>query len=181
MRLFGRCAADATADSVCAWIDRGCGDPGGRFWVLDPIDGTKGFLRGDQYAVALALVVGNDMNDMYASAQRALQRYHSVTSVEDYYSSLPETFVLHQNYPNPFNPSTTIAFDLPRAMTVELTVINVLGQEVTTLLDETMSAGTQSVTWDGIDKSGRPVASGMYFYRLKTDSDVQTKKMLMLK
>ncbi|MBN2226390.1 MAG: S8 family peptidase [candidate division Zixibacteria bacterium] len=136
---------------------------------------------GDSVELALALVVGTDMNDMYASVQRALQRYHSVTSVEDYYSSLPESFVLHQNYPNPFNPSTVIAFDLPRTMTVELTVINVLGQEVTTLLDETMAAGTQSIVWDGVDKNGRPVASGMYFYRLKTDSGVQTRKMLMLK
>jgi HAL2 family 3'(2'),5'-bisphosphate nucleotidase len=55
--FVGKSTPDATAEAVCAWIDRGCGDPGGRFWVLDPIDGTKGFLRGDQYAVAFALVV----------------------------------------------------------------------------------------------------------------------------
>jgi 3'(2'), 5'-bisphosphate nucleotidase len=52
-----RFAHEATPDAVCAWIDRGSAAPGGRFWTLDPIDGTKGFLRGDQYAVALALVV----------------------------------------------------------------------------------------------------------------------------
>jgi len=136
---------------------------------------------GDSLELALALVVGTDMTDMYASAQKAFQRYSSVTSVEEYLSSLPETFVLHQNYPNPFNPSTTIAFDLPRAMNVKLTVLNVLGQEVATILDETVAPGPQSVTWDGVDSQGRPVASGMYFYRLATDSDVQTKKMLMLK
>ncbi len=49
----------ATPDEICKWVDRGRGEPGARFWTLDPIDGTKGFLRGDQYAVALALIEGN--------------------------------------------------------------------------------------------------------------------------
>ena len=55
-KFVSRLAPQATSETVCSWIDRGAGEPSDRFWTLDPIDGTKGFLRGDQYAVALALI-----------------------------------------------------------------------------------------------------------------------------
>lgn len=61
IRFVTRFSGPASADEVCAWIDRGAGDPVGRFWTLDPIDGTKGFLRGDQYAIALALIVDGQL------------------------------------------------------------------------------------------------------------------------
>jgi flagellar hook assembly protein FlgD len=104
------------------------------------------------------------------------------TAVDDYLSSdLPTNFSLSQNYPNPFNPSTTIDVALPRRAHITLIVYNILGQQVTTLLDETLPAGPHSVTWDGLDATGRQVASGLYLYRLVADDFSETKKMVFLK
>jgi len=89
----------------------------------------------------------------------------------------PNDFRLYDNYPNPFNPATTIAFDLPVATHVNLTIINALGQTVETLVDQDMGPGHQEVQW----VSSSDHASGVYFYRLKTDSFEQTRKMVLMK
>jgi hypothetical protein len=94
---------------------------------------------------------------------------------------LPMEFSLSQNVPNPFNPSTDISFALPRDSKVSLTIYNVLGQHVTTLVDDYMAAGYRTISWNGTDQTGRTVASGVYFYKLKTDDFSSTKKMMMLK
>jgi hypothetical protein len=96
-------------------------------------------------------------------------------------TALPTTYELSQNVPNPFNPTTQLKFALPQAGKVNLTVYNVLGQRVTTLVDDYMNAGYQTVTWNGTDNSGREVSSGVYFYRLSTEQFTDTKKMLLLK
>lgn len=93
----------------------------------------------------------------------------------------PRSFGLAQNYPNPFNPQTAIAFSLPQATEVRLEVFNLLGRSVATLVEGPMSAGTHTVVWDGRDRSGRTVSSGIYLYRLKAGNYVETKKMLFLK
>lgn len=89
---------------------------------------------------------------------------------------LPISYTLQQNYPNPFNPATEISFDLPEETAVRLEVFNVLGQQVATLIDSRMEAGSHTVEWqaDGF-------ASGLYLYRLTTRDFVSTKKMLLLK
>ncbi len=94
---------------------------------------------------------------------------------------LPIEYALEQNYPNPFNPSTKIAFALPKAGKVEVSVFNVLGQEVNTLISEEMGAGNHTVEWDGRNNTGGSVSSGIYFYRIVAGDFSQTKKMLMLK
>jgi len=96
-------------------------------------------------------------------------------------AGLPQSFDLKQNYPNPFNPTTEISFDLPNASKVELTVFNVLGQQVRTLVNSDMPAGTHTVTWDGNATDGNSVASGVYFYRIAADNFAMTRKMMMLK
>ena len=96
-------------------------------------------------------------------------------------TDLPKAFALNQNYPNPFNPTTQIAFDLPVAAHVQLTVFNVLGQNVKTLVNGDMQAGHQLVTWNGRSDNGSQVASGVYFYRISAGSFTQTMKMMMLK
>ncbi len=95
--------------------------------------------------------------------------------------ALPTTFALSQNYPNPFNPSTEIAFDLPTRTHVTLTVYNVLGQQVTTLVDKPLAAGSYVADWDGLSSGGAAAASGIYFYRIHTEQFTQTKKMVLLK
>ncbi len=95
--------------------------------------------------------------------------------------AVPEGFTLHQNYPNPFNPETHIDFDLLAGTDVRLTVYDLLGREVATLLDRRLNAGHHSVTWAGHDQYGHSVASGVYFYRLRTESGAFARKMMLMK
>ena len=90
--------------------------------------------------------------------------------------SAPERFELLQNYPNPFNPSTVIGYTVPRESFVTLKVYNVLGEEVTTLVQSTQQAGAYSATWDAV---GFP--SGVYFYRLQANDFHEIRKMLLMK
>jgi hypothetical protein len=93
---------------------------------------------------------------------------------------------LKQNFPNPFNPSTTITFDLPGTVgnqSVSLTVYDIRGREVRTLVDRDPSAGTKTVVWDGRDNSGRSVGSGVYIYRIRTGDTEMTvsRKMVVVR
>jgi predicted GH43/DUF377 family glycosyl hydrolase len=90
--------------------------------------------------------------------------------------AIPSAFALEHNYPNPFNPSTTIRFSLIRSGVTDLTVYDLLGRTVTTLVNETMVPGTYNVHWDA-----QGCASGIYFYRLRSGEFTETKRMLLLK
>ena len=94
---------------------------------------------------------------------------------------LPTEVALKQNYPNPFNPTTEIEFALPQAGPAKLTVFNVLGQQVRSLLSGQQEAGFHKVIWDGRDNSNTEVPSGTYFYKLEADNFSQTMKMVFLK
>ncbi len=94
----------------------------------------------------------------------------------------PEAFSLADNFPNPFNPTTAIQYALPQAADVELTVYNVVGQPVRTLVAEHQRAGRYAVEWDATDDSGHSVSSGLYFYHLQAGGAFrQAKRMLLLK
>ena len=95
--------------------------------------------------------------------------------------AVPSFPVLHHNIPNPFNPSTVIRYNLPRGSRVELSIFNTSGQKITTLVDDTESAGEHAVTWNAVDDNGYPVASGIYLYRLSTDHSTDVKKMLLIR
>ncbi|MDH4158064.1 MAG: T9SS type A sorting domain-containing protein, partial [candidate division Zixibacteria bacterium] len=94
---------------------------------------------------------------------------------------IPDRYALGDNYPNPFNPSTTIQLSIPTAGPISLTVFNLLGQEVRTLYDGPIEAGNHEVVWNGDNEAGKPIASGVYFYRLRADGFEQSKKMILLK
>ncbi len=105
-----------------------------------------------------------------------------VTAVdEDSRPVIPETYALSVNYPNPFNPATNIEYSIPSRSHVTIEVFNILGQEVRTLVDETRPAGEHRITWDGTDRNGTQVATGVYLYRIEADSYIETRKMLFLK
>ena len=89
--------------------------------------------------------------------------------------------MLNQNYPNPFNPETEIRFQLPEITHVVLKIFNTLGQEIVMLADQQYEAGHHSVRWDGKDKNGNAVSSGIYFYQLQGGSFTQVKKMSLLR
>lgn len=95
--------------------------------------------------------------------------------------ALPGTFRLDQNFPNPFNPNTEIRFSIPQEGDAKLIVYNLLGQEVVVLVDEYLDAGEHTVHWNGANDSGRAAASGVYVYRLETDGQVATRKMVLVK
>ncbi len=105
------------------------------------------------------------------------------TSIEDIteFNQNPESFKLSQNYPNPFNAGTEIRFQLAARSFVTLSIFNLQGQLVRTLVDEEQAAGSYSVYWDGRDHVGDIVPSAAYIYRLKTNSSVFSKKMILIK
>jgi hypothetical protein len=94
---------------------------------------------------------------------------------------VPREFSLSQNRPNPFNPVTSIEYSLPARSHVVLEVYNLLGQKVTTLVNEEQEAGAHQAIWDGKDKVGNSVSSGIYFYRMKAENFSEVKKMVLMK
>jgi hypothetical protein len=94
---------------------------------------------------------------------------------------IPTKFYLQQNYPNPFNPNTTIRFGLPQNSQTILRIINLKGQIIATLVDETLEAGVHAVEWDGTDDRKVPVASGVYLYQIKSGGFIETKKLVLVK
>jgi hypothetical protein len=99
--------------------------------------------------------------------------------VKDYQVSSNK--ILLYNYPNPFNPSTTIYFTAEHTENAELFIYNIKGQTIKTLIDKNIQAGEHSLVWDGKDDNGKPVVSGIYFYRLKVGDFEESRKMLLLK
>jgi len=97
------------------------------------------------------------------------------------HAALPKDYQLAQNYPNPFNPETFIEYDLPRTSTVELSVFNLEGKRVRTLVKSAQTAGAHSVTWNGRNDNGQSVASGIYLYQFKAGNHVAVKKMMLLR
>ncbi len=135
-----------------------------------------GRVPGDYYYQARAM---DAQQQWSGSSNRQVARVQ-ITGIDDR-GVLPLTLQLNQNYPNPFNPQTTISFNLPAKMNVELSVYNILGSKVTTLVNTEMEAGPHQVVFDGKDQMGKSVGTGVYFYRLKTDENTITKKMVLMK
>jgi len=112
-------------------------------------------------------------------------RDDGITGIDRTSDRIPKYFQLDQNYPNPFNPETNISYQLPVRVRVELKVYDILGREITTLVDQEQNAGTYKVTFspsngDGISAEGG-LSSGIYFYRIKAGSFTQTQKMVLVK
>jgi flagellar hook assembly protein FlgD len=94
---------------------------------------------------------------------------------------VPRSFALFQNIPNPFNATTRIDFNLPDAGDVTLIVYDVLGRKVATLVNDHLEPGAHHIEWDARDDGGRQLASGVYFYRIRTTSSQASRKMVLLK
>ena len=98
-----------------------------------------------------------------------------------YLDNMPTEFKLNQNYPNPFNPITSIHYDLPNDGLVNITIYNMVGEIVKTLVNSLQSAGFNSVQWDATNNFGKPVSAGLYLYSIQFGEHRQTKKMILLK
>ncbi|MBD3384234.1 T9SS type A sorting domain-containing protein [candidate division KSB1 bacterium] len=103
------------------------------------------------------------------------------TAVTQKEGTVPTVYSLDQNYPNPFNPSTHIHYTLPKTGLVKLTVFNILGKEIATLVNKKQTAGAYDLSWNGLDDQGRQVSSGVYFYRMQASDFIQTRKMMFIK
>ena len=153
-------------------------DDNGSFYVDD-------FYMGDGMPTSngrLVMQLGNNCIPDFAT-----QRVNPVfvneggVSVESEDSMIPKKFALYDNYPNPFNPSTQIAIDLPEDAYTELTIWNVMGQQVATVHSGNLNAGRHKITFNGRDATGNMLSSGMYIYRVIAGKYNATKKMTLMK
>ncbi len=167
--LFGSVAADATGRRLWATYDFTLAS-----WAGDGSDGiefdTLTYSGGTEYLFV------HETGDHLPIYTGKVTFGGSGTAVGDDSDNLPTSYSLAQNYPNPFNPTTEIAFDLPSKSKVRLTVFNILGQEVTTLVNKELGPGHHSIQWDGGTQ-----ASGIYFYKLEANNFSETRKMMLVK
>ena len=135
-----------------------------------------------------SLYAGTDTAKVNPTSNRVMVRvleYNGESddlSIKDMVLITPEDYKLNQNYPNPFNPTTTIEYTLPIASQLSISIFNVMGQEVATVLPlQDKQAGTYRVSWNGLDRSGNQVASGTYFYTMRFGNFTKTKQMTFMK
>jgi len=97
------------------------------------------------------------------------------------YTHIVKSFKLMQNYPNPFNPSTTIHYEIPKAGEIEISIFNMNGRLIKNIVNQNQQAGTHKVVWNGINKTGNKVSSGLYIYTVRFEDTISSKKMILLK
>ena len=95
--------------------------------------------------------------------------------------NLPTKVKLNQNYPNPFNPVTKINYEMPSDGFVKVSIIDMMGREVKTLVKSSQVSGMRSVTWNATDNNDQPVSAGVYLYKIQTRGITKTRKMVFLK
>ena len=94
---------------------------------------------------------------------------------------MPGEYALHQNYPNPFNPVTNLNYDLPEDAMVNITIYDMMGKVVASLVNGQQTAGFKTLRWDATNGSGMPVSAGLYIYTIQAGDFNQTRKMILLK
>jgi photosystem II stability/assembly factor-like uncharacterized protein len=164
-----------------AWLDtyRNDGVVSSALFRSHTVNLLDKFEAGEQILIRFRLFSDTSVNGWgWVIDNLDIQR--AVTSVAEE-ALVPESFSLSQNFPNPFNPTTDIVYTLPQSEHVTLRIFNVAGQEIRTLVREQQNTGVYRVRWDGKDDSGRSVASGLYFYRIKAGSYVASRKMTLIK
>ena len=135
--------------------------------VYDFLEKGIDLTKESRVAYDLKLVVGDEE--------------YVMTTAQSILTEIPEMFSLSQNYPNPFNPVTKMDYTLPKRSRVVISIYNVLGQEVKTIINKEQEYGYHSIIWDGIDNRGNQMSSGVYFARMNSEQFTQTKKMLLVK
>ncbi|MDZ7375881.1 MAG: T9SS type A sorting domain-containing protein, partial [candidate division KSB1 bacterium] len=164
--------------------------------VID--DGSGGYRVGDDFSIAYrgnldsTFALGDKIEKIIGIGNFSFYHYKldprnesdiigHTTGIKQKRVSHELIYDLSQNYPNPFNPTTTIAYRIGKKGAVELSIYNVLGQKIKTLVDEVKPAGNYQVSWDGTNQLGQLVSSGIYFYSLKSGEFIKTNKMVLLR
>ena len=140
------------------WINNNCVTVSGCDWIADSIDYSNAFFDSIDNCNESCSTISND----------------EITQI-------PTTFVVHQNYPNPFNPVTTLRYDLPEDALVNITIYDMMGRVVKTLINAQQTAGYRSLQWNATNDAGAPVSAGIYLYMIQAGEFRQTKKMVLLK
>jgi len=140
------------------WINDNCEYISGCDWVADSVDYTAAFFNSMDNCIEACFLASNDE-----------------------INQLPQAFNLYNNYPNPFNPVTTLRYDIPENSHVTITIYDMLGRQVKTLINQTQDAGYKSLIWDATNDYGKPVSAGIYLYQIQAGEYISTKKMVLLK
>ena len=151
---FGLC----TMALGIGWVNDNCETVSGCDWVADSVDYTAAFFNSMDDCIEACFLASNDE-----------------------INQLPHAFNLYNNYPNPFNPVTTLRYDLPEDALVNITIYNIMGRIVRTLINSQQNAGFKSIQWNATNDAGSPLSAGLYLYKIQADYLVQTRKMVLLK
>ncbi|MCD6205150.1 MAG: VCBS repeat-containing protein [Candidatus Marinimicrobia bacterium] len=137
-------------------------------------------MTGDYYLSGV--FKSNDFGYIFTDAGKVLRFEGQVVSgIKPSDVKMADRYKLNQNYPNPFNPTTSISFEIPKADHVKLVIYDILGREVISLVDNNLQPGRYAFVWNGKDKNGLNVSTGIYLYQLKADGIVKTRKMTFMK
>ena len=135
----------------------------------------------EEIAEELPMVAGlEDVDEFYAYVESILMPV-SMVSISPDAGTLPEKFALYPAYPNPFNPVTTLRYDLPEGALVNITIYDMMGRQVKTLMNDQQTAGHRSLQWNATNNAGSPVSAGIYLYMIQAGEFRQTRKMVLLK
>jgi len=151
---FGLC----TMALGIGWVNDNCETVSGCDWVADSVDYTVAFFNSMDDCIEACFLASNDE-----------------------INQLPHAFSLYNNYPNPFNPVTTLRYDLPEDALVNITIYDIMGRIVRTLINSQQNAGFKSIQWNATNDAGSPLSAGLYLYKIQADNFVQTRKMVLLK
>jgi len=138
---------------------------------------------GKSLYTAVAIVLGEGLEGLQTNSDYAKQLYDNSSAIESPNEDglIIDKYAISQNYPNPFNPTTAIEYSLPQMDHVTIKIYNILGQQLITLVDEPKSAGLHKIYWNGKNSLGYDIASGLYFYKIKTSNFSKIKKMILLR
>ncbi len=163
----------------CYFMDEQTIWVGGRFNMFISTNGGRSFAVYQNFDTQIKDITFIDSTGFATGGNGSLYVYHPAVSNDEASVELP---ILDFNcYPNPFNPETTISFNNPQNGRISLSIYNIKGQLVKTLLDEEIAVGTHSIVWNGTNEKGNSVTSGIYFTKITTTSSSLTKKMILLK
>jgi len=126
------------------------------------------------------VAIGAYLNDGTGSAAGHV-RVYSLTELFIDNIIMPTEFALHQNYPNPFNPVTKLRYAIPENALVNITIYDMLGRQVKTLVNQIQDVGYNSIIWNATNDYGKPVSAGIYLYQIQAREYISTKKMVLLK
>jgi hypothetical protein len=133
------------------------------------------------YSIAGLSTNGTNSNSGFLNSSGSMAFLSSVLLIIEGKGLHPKQFMLYDNYPNPFNPITRINYDLPEDALVNITIYDMLGRIVKTLINSKLTAGFKSIQWNATNDAGQPVSAGLYLYTIQAGEFRQTKKMVLLK